>query len=259
MITRQTARARFVAHHALCTLNLDHPDVAHAVLDPHDMHRLVMRAYRHWVPDGATDARAQMGVLHTYAVNLPANILTLVVQSRVPGNWSSLPTAALAAPPDLQTIDMTINQGAAFRFRAVVNPAVYAERRGTYRRDSQADSSPAAVQRWFTARQQPPSQTTNRGLPYIGATANPEQLTIRTLPTLATLSAHRGMRISRAEIQGELTVTDSHRFADTLTHGLGRARAYGCGLLLAKAIPAKTQKVPHERTGREASRPGVRG
>ena len=31
--------------------------------------------------------------------------------------------------------------------------------------------------------------------------------------------------------EGQLTITDSHAFCETLTHGLGRAKAYGMGLL----------------------------
>ncbi|WP_226961810.1 MULTISPECIES: type I-E CRISPR-associated protein Cas6/Cse3/CasE [Streptomyces] len=35
-------------------------------------------------------------------------------------------------------------------------------------------------------------------------------------------------------VRGELTVTDPAAFARTLSTGLGRAKSYGCGLLLVK-------------------------
>ena len=49
-------------------------------------------------------------------------------------------------------------------------------------------------------------------------------------------SRTRAVRISRARFAGTLEVTDPEILRNTLVHGLGRARAYGCGLMtLAKA------------------------
>lgn len=43
-----------------------------------------------------------------------------------------------------------------------------------------------------------------------------------------------GLAITRAEVKGRLTVTDPATLATALTDGIGRARAYGCGLLLIR-------------------------
>ncbi|MGW7422826.1 type I-E CRISPR-associated protein Cas6/Cse3/CasE [Streptomyces sp. NPDC054813] len=45
---------------------------------------------------------------------------------------------------------------------------------------------------------------------------------------------HKGLRIARAEIKGTLTVTDPKAFVTALTHGIGHARAYSCGLILVR-------------------------
>ena len=41
---------------------------------------------------------------------------------------------------------------------------------------------------------------------------------------------------SSVELSGRLTVVDPQRFRTTLLHGLGKSRAFGCGLLLVKRV-----------------------
>lgn len=42
------------------------------------------------------------------------------------------------------------------------------------------------------------------------------------------------LRFSTVDLAGELMVTDAQRFVKTLTNGVGRAKAFGCGLLLVR-------------------------
>ncbi|GAA2417539.1 type I-E CRISPR-associated protein Cas6/Cse3/CasE [Streptomyces mauvecolor] len=252
-MTRPSAPARFIAHHTLCELALEHPDVSLAVLDPHDMHRLVMRAFRHWVEDGAPDARAQMRILHTYVTNLQSNTVTLIVQSRVPGDWSSLPRTARIRPPVTRAVDLTIKNGQTFQFRTVINPHRYAPRTttapGTRQRLDPRTPTVARTLEWFTARLQPHDTQSQGAFAPLGANTDPTTLTARILPTLASQSAHLGMRVHRAEIRGRLTVTHPESFAETLRRGMGRSRAYGCGLLLAQPVTAPTAPAPRQQTG----------
>ncbi|ATM24674.1 CRISPR-associated protein Cse3 (plasmid) [Streptomyces alboflavus] len=46
------------------------------------------------------------------------------------------------------------------------------------------------------------------------------------------------MTIRAVTYTGNLTVTDPHVLAQTLTHGLGPGKSYGCGLLTL--APART-------------------
>lgn len=43
--------------------------------------------------------------------------------------------------------------------------------------------------------------------------------------------ADRAITLQQATVSGYLTVTDSERFALSVASGLGRGRAFGCGLL----------------------------
>ncbi|EPH41021.1 hypothetical protein STRAU_5899 [Streptomyces aurantiacus JA 4570] len=251
--------ARVIAHHTACQLDLNHPDIARAVLDPHDMHRLVMRPFRHWVPDGTPSSRAQMGILHTETVSLATNTLTLVIQSRVPGDWTALPASAHITPPHTMTLDLTIHTGQHYRFRTVINPARYTTRVTGPRhrtRSGPADASPSQALMWFTSRLQPQGTPDYDRYPRIGADTTPNALTARTLPTLT--STTRGFRLNRAEIQGHLTITDPTTFANTLIHGLGRSRPYGCGLLLAQPTHITEQQKPTETPAQEGSSPRAR-
>lgn len=252
--------ARFIAHHTLCDLDLTHPEITHALLDPQEMHRMVMRAFRHWVPDGQPDARAHMGILHTYAANLATQTLTLIIQSRVPGDWHTLPSTALTAPPDTQTIDLTLREGDDYRFRTVVNPARYQPgkvERST--RDRPADAAPPRALEWFTARLQPHGTPNYDRFRKIGADSDSTTLKASPLPSLTSKTAHIGMRINRAEIRGQLTITDPAAFAQTLAQGMGRSRAFGCGLLLTQPIRVNKEQSRPRRPVQEGSAPRARG
>ncbi|MEV6685109.1 type I-E CRISPR-associated protein Cas6/Cse3/CasE [Streptomyces sp. NPDC051130] len=240
MSTTRTAAARFVATHTVLTMDARHPFVAKSLVDAHDMHRTVMSGFRGWVEDGDPSARSQMGVLSTWSVDLKAAALVLVVQSRVPGDWSRIPRAALTAAPHTLTVDRTIKTGDVLTFRTVVNPTrskpsgkpVSEKVRGA----RVPHSNPEHVKNWFMRRLQAEGKpvTAEGGLIRIGATADPAGLGIRMLPTVSSPAPHKGLRIARAEIRGSLTVTDPEALVTALSHGLGHARAYSCGLILTR-------------------------
>ncbi|MEU6260415.1 type I-E CRISPR-associated protein Cas6/Cse3/CasE [Streptomyces sp. NPDC047043] len=217
-----------------------HPYTAKSLVDAQDMHRTVMSGFRGWVEDGAPDARAQMGVLSTWSVDLKAGALVLVVQSKVPGDWAAIPRGALTDKPHVITVDRTLRAGDSFTFRTVVNPT---HNRPTGppapdrpRGKRTAHTRPDHVKTWFVRRLQPPGQPrqTPDGLTRIGATTEEQSLAVRMLPTITSPGPHKGLRIVRAEIRGTLTVTDPAALVDTMTHGIGHARAYSCGLLLTR-------------------------
>ncbi|MFD8024595.1 type I-E CRISPR-associated protein Cas6/Cse3/CasE [Streptomyces lavendulae] len=240
MSTARTTAARFVATHTVLTMDARHPFVAKSLVDAQDMHRTVMSGFRGWVEDGDPSARSQMGILSTWSVDLKAAALVLVVQSRVPGDWSRIPRPALTSAPHTLTVDRTINTGDVLTFRTVVNPTrskppgrpVSEKVRGA----RVPHSTPEHVKNWFVRRLQAEGEpaTAENGVIRIGATADPAALGIRMLPRVSSPGPHKGLRISRAEIRGSLTVTDPETLVTTLSNGLGHARAYSCGLLLTR-------------------------
>ncbi|WP_331721198.1 type I-E CRISPR-associated protein Cas6/Cse3/CasE [Streptomyces sp. NBC_00454] len=238
--TRTATAARFVATHSVLSLNARHPLVAKSLADAQEMHRTVMSGFRGWVEDGDPDARSQMGVLSTWSVDLKAAALVLVVQSRIPGDWARIPRAAFTAPPHIITVDRTFKAGEAVGFRTVVNPThsrppgkpAEEKARGT----RTAHTTPEHVKRWFARRLQADGDpaTAEDGVVRIGATADPDGLGIRMLPTLSSAHRRKPVRIGRAEIRGSLTVTDPETLVGVLSNGLGHARAYSCGLILTR-------------------------
>ncbi len=239
-VTTPPAAARFVATHSILTMDARHPYTAKSLVDAQDMHRTVMSGFRGWVADGDPDARAQMGVLSTWSVDLKAGALVLVVQSRVPGDWAGMPRGALTDKPHVITVDRTFRAGDSMTFRTVVNPT-HNRPSGTPGPDRPrgrrtAHTRPDHVKNWFVRRLQPPGEPCKGpdGVTRVGATADEETLAVRMLPTVTSPGPHTGLRIVRAEIRGALTVTDPAALVDAMTQGIGHGRAYGCGLLLTR-------------------------
>ncbi|MGV9680371.1 type I-E CRISPR-associated protein Cas6/Cse3/CasE [Nocardia sp. NPDC003482] len=235
--------ARFVTTHSILTLDARHPFTTKSLLDAQEMHRTVMSGFRGWVENGQTAARQLMGVLSTWTVDLKTGTLVLVVQANVPADWNQIPSAARKDAPRTITVDKIIRLGDTYQFRTVVNPT--RDRKVPKSPDTPDDKirqrtahkTPRWVESWFTDRLQAPDQPpiAPNGLRRIGATADPKTLSVRVLPTVSSASHnHPGLRIARAEVKGRLTVTDPTAFVHSLTHGIGRARAYSAGLLLIR-------------------------
>lgn len=227
--------------HTLLTLDARHPFVAKSLLDAQDMHRTVMCGFRGWVEEGSGDARSQMGVLSTWTVDLRKAQLSLVVQSGVPGDWSPVPRAALVEKPHILTIDRTFRIGEELAFRTVVNPVHSRPQPSSspekkVRGTRVAHNRPDHIKTWFARRVQPIGEPAIApdGVTRIGAVADTDRLALRVLPNVSSTSAHKGLRIARAEIKGTLTITDPQVFVTALTRGVGHARAYSCGLILVR-------------------------
>jgi CRISPR system Cascade subunit CasE len=236
----------FVTCHSILDLSLRHQVARRALIDPQLLHKLVMSGFYGWVEDGAADPRAQLQVLHTSSTVLTEDRLTVVVQSRVQPDWSRIPVAALLDKPETITIDHRIESGQDYTFRVVVSPT-----RDTYRhlgreprpgdaRKRRTETDPQQVRSWIAERLQPagePPISQPRGIRRIGADGDAEDFDIRMLPVARSVGDHPGQQLGRAEIRGEITVTDPPALLDAMVQGIGRSRALGCGLLLAK--PAK--------------------
>ncbi|MFI9325080.1 type I-E CRISPR-associated protein Cas6/Cse3/CasE [Kitasatospora aureofaciens] len=229
--------ARLIACHSIIALDARHPVAARALLDAQDMHRLVMSGFRGWVEDGQPDARAQMGILSTWNVDLKTNTLLLVVQSKLAPDWSLIPKNALTTKIETINVDQPLRKGDEFTFRTVVN-ALTARRdpRTPERRSRKLPAArPDHVRDWLMKRTQPTldSATADSAARFIGAEIDSQSLAIRILPPV-TSSHHAGLKINRSEVRGKLVVADPDTFHSTLTDGIGSARAYGCGLVLVR-------------------------
>lgn len=113
--------ARLIACHSILQLDARHPAAAKSLLDAQAMHRLVMSGFRGWVEDGQPDARAQMGILSTWNLDLKTNTLLIVIQSKVTPDWTNLPKEALTAKIDTINVDQPLRQGDTLTFRTVLS------------------------------------------------------------------------------------------------------------------------------------------
>ena len=105
-----------------------------------------------------------------------------------------------------------------YRFKVIVNPT----RRDSASRKLMAVRGREAVADWFV----------ERAASSWGFTVYREKLQVDRTEVLQFKDKHqRQVTIGRAHIQGLLRVSDPEQFKTSFTQGIGRARAYGCGLL----------------------------
>lgn len=226
----------FVACQSVLELDLGHVTAQRAVLDPQFLHKMVMSGFYGWVAEGEPNPRSQLRVLHAARPDLAADLLTVVVQSRVQPDWDRVARAALRSRPKPLTVEYRIENGREYSFRTIVHPT----------RDSGPDrrrrdlTDPKDVLAWFLDRLQPegepPLSADGRRVRRIGADARTEHLDVRVLPAVQEMRDRPRQRMTRSEIRGRLTVTDAETFADVLGAGLGRSRSLGCGLVLVEPL-----------------------
>ena len=105
-----------------------------------------------------------------------------------------------------------------YRFNVIVNPT----RRNSASRKLVAVRGRNEIAQWFI----------ERGPKSWGFDVPPKYLQVGKVEVLQFKDKQqRSVTISQARIQGQLRVTDREKFTQSFTHGIGRARAYGCGLL----------------------------
>jgi CRISPR system Cascade subunit CasE len=82
-----------------------------------------------------------------------------------------------------------------------------------------------AARQWLTKREE-----------HIGATIDTHHLIINNYQQeqVASESKNNLIRYSTIDFQGVLNVTDSEKFQAVLFKGIGKAKAFGCGLMLVK-------------------------
>ena len=194
----------------LTVVPFGHPTVARAVRrlgDAETMHRTVMALFPDRLAAGPSLARTAGGVL--YRVDTPANRPPrLLVQHRCPLKPD------LSGPPlqqaGLGPLLAALRPGTAVNFRIVLN-AVRSQT-GTGRRVAITDESDLIG--WGTER------LARAGLGGVQLADRPKTELSRAKRALWT-----------AQYDGVAVVADPDRLREAVDNGVGRAKAYGCGLL----------------------------
>ncbi|MFD7450571.1 type I-E CRISPR-associated protein Cas6/Cse3/CasE [Kitasatospora sp. NPDC059827] len=190
-------------------------DSDHAI----DLHHRMMSLFPDSVAD--TEARRRLGVLfRTESTTAGQQIL---LQSAQPPDLDRLPAGyGQAATKTLSPLLEALRDGLQVRYRIAANPIRRPSRatRELYQLKAVVPLQGAAAEDWWTRQ----SEATGLTL-----------ATLRSTP----LDAARGRRRSdqrpiqhdRVLFEGTAVITDADRLRTRLTDGIGKGKAYGCGLL----------------------------
>ncbi|MEU1880160.1 type I-E CRISPR-associated protein Cas6/Cse3/CasE [Streptosporangium sp. NPDC020072] len=198
--------------------------------DVHDMHRTVMSAYPELPP--TTVYRSTHGVLWRVD-ELPGGRIVQYVQSQTAPDWSHLSEGVLLRPAEvrpLQPLLESIRPGRKLTFRLMANPTRCVQRRRIPLRQ------PAEQVEWLVGKGERHGfvvPVNRQGTPDVVPTPAPRLVGKKR-------KAQR-IIIDPVRYDGHLVVTDLDAFTAALVNGVGRAKAYGCGLLSlapARSIPS---------------------
>jgi len=196
----------------LCRLILDplHKQCRRDLADPYEMHRTLVRAVV------VNDADSPPRLLWRQEM-MPGNRTTLLVQSPVEPMWNKAfaPGALLMADQKAFSPEQIVQARQRFRFRLVANPTVTrkGKRYGLMRAEEQLD--------WLTRQGERNGfavQDCIRAFSYRLGTHQRKE------------GGHR-ITVQAVSFEGVLRPLDASALAQTLTSGIGHAKALGLGLL----------------------------
>lgn len=204
-----------------------HPLTRQSIGDVHLMHTLVMDGFApqlstaDFIADAAQghpQHRAEHNILHVIEPR-PNGDIWLMVQATTAGNWDNTRLAdALTAPVSTQRHTPATDGWVRYR---IVLSAAHTDSK-TRRRRSLRDAS--EVEQWWR------NKTPSIGLDV--ANHRVDLVESHELRAPSKKGAGSKLRINAHTLTGAATVTDASKLLDACTAGVGRSRAYGCGLLL---------------------------
>lgn len=208
------------------TINVRSREFRRDYANVHDMHRTIMRAYPD--VDGDTPARLEHKVL--WRLDTTQSGYTQYVQSHTKPDWSNLPTGHLMVPAEVRPLTPVLDAiapGRKFSFRLLANPTCSARvENGQDVRKRRAHTTPDAQIQWLIGRGERDGfviPTTRRGEPDVAPSP---------VPTLVGQKKEQGkITVMPVRFDGHLIITDANAFTDAVINGVGRAKAYGCGLI----------------------------
>ena len=111
-----------------------------------------------------------------------------------------------------------------YRFEVVVNPTKRDNKTGkllAIKKLTDDDASTRQkIAKWFTDK-----------APQWGFTVSPEHLEVREVEVKRFKKGGHEVTQAQAKLLGRLTVIDKATFVQSFQHGIGRGKAFGCGLL----------------------------
>lgn len=193
---------------------------------PHALHAAVLAAF----PDPSP--RPEGRVLWRLDPVAHAPVLYIVSPTRPDlthlaeqGGWPTLPESWQSR--DYAPLLARIEVGQRYAFRLTANPTHAARTEPGVRGKVYGHVTSAQQEKWLLDRQE------RHGFEIEDAnTPDPAKaLTITDRRTLSFSRRETRVTLRTATYEGSLVVTEREAFVRALTHGIGRAKGYGCGLL----------------------------
>ncbi|UQW99151.1 type I-E CRISPR-associated protein Cas6/Cse3/CasE [Streptomyces sp. RerS4] len=193
-----------------------------------DLHRRLMSLF----PDDAgPDPRARFGVLHRID-DTPAGPHLLMQSTHRPDLDKLAGTYGTAATRPLDVMLDALRPGLTVRFRCVASPVRKpgASTRAAYNLPAVVALSGTAADEWWVR------QADIAGLKVLSLHSQPVDAARGTRTGAST----QRIRHARTRFDGSATIIDAHQLRMKLTDGIGRGKAYGCGLLTVAPTRAAT-------------------
>lgn len=195
-------------------LHLDRKAVkALKVTDPYSLHRVVYSLYPDVRSAHEKQSHIQSGLVYADQGGDVTGRKVLIVSDRPPmANVEGQYGEVVCKPISERFLEYPH-----YRFKVQVNPVRVDKQTGK----RVAVKGRAEIAQWFLQR------ATRWGF-----AVEPHTLQVDSIDVLQFNDKHgRLITLGRAHLQGQLTVTDMAQFRNSFKNGIGKGRAFGCGLL----------------------------
>lgn len=181
--------------------------------NPYEMHRTLMR--------GFADKRHEANVLYRLDIHPYSGVMGLLVQSTIEPNWQSLTQVGqgeyLLAPPQWKAVEIDLTSGRILQFRLMANP--------TKRLSSGKGNKPGPRRALYEEKEQ------CAWLRRKGEANGFSLLDVQISHDQKQTGHQKNITLYTVQFNGRLQITDLEKFNTALRHGIGPAKAFGCGLL----------------------------
>ena len=196
-------------------LHLDRKAVkALRITDPYSLHRVVYSLYQDLRTDTEKQASTASGILYADQGGDFNGRRVLLLANRRPADSIDGQYGQVESRP----IPADFLDHAHYRFKVIVNPT----RRENTSRKLVPVKTRESIGQWFVERAQQSW----------GFEVSSEHLQVDRIEVLRFNDKNNHpVTIGQAHVQGQLRVTNRDQFRQSFIKGIGRARAFGCGLL----------------------------
>jgi CRISPR system Cascade subunit CasE len=202
-------------------LHLDRKAItALRITDPYSVHRVVYSLYQPIPETTEEDASGVGRILYADQGGGFSGRRILLLADRMPAESVGGKHGVVKSKP----INDTFLKHTVYQFKVIVNPT----RRQNGERKIIPVKGRADIARWFMERA--PDNW--------GFKVSIDHLQVDRVEVMQFKDKHQHpVTLAQAHLQGRLAVIDHFKFRDSFARGIGRGRAFGCGLLQIVPIP----------------------